>query len=74
MRIIGSLLKLFCLSGLLLAGGSLQAAEAAKAAEAFSNQDCLDCHSDKQTRKIDGKEVPLEPTSAEVLMGEPCTL
>jgi cytochrome b subunit of formate dehydrogenase len=69
MRIIGPLLKLFCLSGLLLAGGSLQAAEAAKAAEVFSNQDCLDCHSDKQTRKINGKEVTMEPFATNAFHG-----
>ncbi|MEI7731093.1 MAG: hypothetical protein WCO56_16065 [Verrucomicrobiota bacterium] len=27
--------------------------------EVFSNTDCLDCHSEKQSRKVDGKEVPL---------------
>ncbi len=30
-------------------------------AEQFTNGDCLDCHSEKQTRKIEGKEVPLLP-------------
>jgi cytochrome b subunit of formate dehydrogenase/DnaJ-class molecular chaperone len=30
------------------------------AAEIISNTDCLDCHGDKQSRKVNGKEVPLE--------------
>ncbi|MGC8830348.1 MAG: rhodanese-like domain-containing protein [Verrucomicrobiia bacterium] len=31
------------------------------AAEKITNEDCLDCHSEKQTKKVAGKEVPLLP-------------
>lgn len=31
------------------------------AAEKISNEDCLDCHSEKQVKKVDGKSVPLLP-------------
>lgn len=38
----------------------------APAAETIPNSDCLDCHAEEQTRKIQGKEVPLPafPTNA----------
>lgn len=30
-------------------------------AEKITNEDCLDCHSEKQTKKVNGKDVPLLP-------------
>jgi cytochrome b subunit of formate dehydrogenase/nitrate/TMAO reductase-like tetraheme cytochrome c subunit len=54
-------LAVLALLGLLPGFGAVAAG-----AEAIANQDCLDCHAEAQTRKVQGKEMPLPafPTNA----------